>query len=164
MITGAVVVGCGDIIAQKLSPTRSPLDYQRILSMSLYGFLISGGIGHVWFRLLDKTFGTGMSLKSSIQKVLADQFIIAPPEIAFFLAWSHYSGEHTQSLKDLLVTTMPSLLAQNYMIWLPSQFINFYFIPEQHRVLFMCFICVFWFAILSYTSHEYENNSNNQIS
>ena len=160
MVSGAVVVGCGDVIAQSLAVVKKPFDIQRFLSMSLYGFLISGGIGHLWFRLLDKTFGSKMNLESSIKKVLADQLVLAPPEIIFFLAWSHYSGEHTQPFKDLLVSTLPNLLAENYIIWIPSQFINFYYVPEQHRVLFMCFVCVFWFAILSYTSHEFENTTN----
>lgn len=156
MVSGSIVVGCGDILAQRFSDAKKSFDYQRFTSMIIYGFLISGGIGHLWFRGLDVYFGKSMNFSNSIKKVCADQFILAPPEIAFFLSWSYYSGDQKESLWSLLKNTMPSLLVENYAIWIPGQFINFYYVPEQHRVLFMCFICVFWFAILSYTSHEYE--------
>lgn len=156
MVSGAVVVGCGDIIAQKCSPATKSFDYKRFTSMIIYGFLISGGVGHLWFRGLDQFFGKSMNFSNSVKKVCADQFLLAPPEIVFFLAWSHFSGESTDSFVNLLKNVMPSLLAQNYAIWIPGQFVNFYYVPEQHRVLFMCIICVFWFAILSFTSHEYD--------
>jgi protein Mpv17 len=157
MISGGVVVGLGDAIAQRISPHFKQFDKDRFLSMITYGFLISGGIGHLWFRGLDKYFGNSMTITNSIKKVCADQFIIAPPEIVFFLWWSYYTSQSTHSFTDLLKATLPGLLVQNYAIWIPSQFANFYYIPEQHRVLFMCAICVVWFAILSFTSHEFKN-------
>lgn len=156
MITGGIVVGCGDIIAQRLQKTHHSFDWSRFASMSCYGFLISGGIGHLWFKGLDKYFGTSMKFSVAAKKVCVDQFILAPPEIVFFLAWSHYTSETTKSFGGMLKECLPGLLINNYEIWIPSQMINFLYVPEKHRVLFMCGICVLWFALLSYTSHNYE--------
>jgi hypothetical protein len=156
MVSGGSVVGLGDAIAQWISPHYKKFDRERFASMLTYGFFISGGFCHLWFRALDKVFGHAMTVSNSIKKVFADQFILAPPEIVFFLGWSHYTSESTHSFTELIKATLPSLLIQNYIIWIPSQFFNFYYIPEQHRVLFMCTVCVLWFAILSFTSHEFE--------
>ena len=156
MISGGIVVGFGDIIAQKIKSREDKFDWTRFMSMTTYGFLISGGIGHLWFKGLDNYFGTSMKFAVAVKKVCVDQFILAPPEIVFFLAWSHFSSETTNSFGAMLKDCLPGLLLKNYVIWIPSQLVNFLYVPEQHRVLFMCAVCVVWFALLSYTSHNYQ--------
>lgn len=156
MISGAVVVGFGDFIAQKLISKNEKFDWSRLASMTLYGFLISGGVGHLWFKGLDTYFGTSMKFNVAIKKLCVDQFILAPPEVVFFLAWSHYTSNNTISFIDLMKDCFGGLLINNYEVWIPAQLINFLYIPEKHRVMFLCFVSVFWFSLLSYTSHKYN--------
>ena len=156
MITGGIVVGTGDAIAQRIEKSYKSFDYSRSISMTLYGILISGGIGHLWFKGLDNYFGTSMKFSVAAKKLCVDQFILAPPEIVFFLAWSHYSADTNKSFTGMLKECLPGLLVKNYLIWIPSQFFNFLYVPEKHRVMFMCVVCVLWFSILSFTSHSFE--------
>ena len=154
MVTGLVVVGLGDALAQYVSPQYKKLDWKRLGAISLYGFFVCGGIGHVWYKGLDKFLGEGMDVKSALKKTLLDQLIIAPPEILIFLGWSHYSSESTQTLSYVVNDCFLKLLMCEYSIWIPAQFINFFWVPEKHRVLFMCLVSVVWYSLISYTSHN----------
>ena len=116
MISGGIVVGCGDIIAQVIKKDYQAFDYNRFISMSLYGFLVSGGIGHLWFKGLDTYFGTSMKFGVAIKKMCVDQFILAPPEIVIFLGWSHYTSSAQNSFTAMLKECLPKLLLENYII------------------------------------------------
>ena len=157
MLTGAVVVGSGDVIAQKLSKKKEKFDVKRLASTAGYGFFVSGGIGHLWYKALDNFYGQSMTISNSLKKVCTDQLLLAPPSIILFLAWAHYSKNSQTGFLDVLKENFLGLLIKNYMIWIPGQFCNFYLIPQKHRVLFVCGVNVFWFSLLSFTSYENTN-------
>ena len=159
MITGLVVCGSGDWIAQTIIERKKKLDVQRLLNFMVFGFII-GGVYHPWYKYLDRTFGAKMTFSTSWKKVCADQFILTPPEIIIFLAWDHYGTQKSYSFRDKLSECLPELLVHNYELWLPAQLINFWLFPEQHRVLFMCLVNVVWFSYLSYRSNTSETLKN----
>lgn len=47
MCTGLSIVGGGDVIAQLAVENKPQIDQKRLLSLSLYGFFIAGGVGHL---------------------------------------------------------------------------------------------------------------------
>ncbi|CAG9315844.1 unnamed protein product [Blepharisma stoltei] len=157
MLTGVSLVGGGDIIAQKILERKSEIDKKRLLSLSMYGFFIAGGVGHLWYRGLDYVIGSQMSLMTAFKKILIDQGIFAPLEIIFFFGWTHYSKHQPNSLQDKIQADLKDTLLANYKLWIPGQFLNFYLIPEKHRVLYSCVLCVIWYSFISNVSHTDSN-------
>jgi len=157
MASGFAIVGSGDAFSQMLIEKKPRLDVKRLLNITVYGSLISGGLSHFWYRGLDVLFGPSMTLKSSLKKILVDQFVLTPPEIFCYMAWAHFGTGKTEPFFDKLKSDYLQVLIVNYQMWLPLQFINFFYVPERHRVLFQCFFMMIWATFLSYASHNELN-------
>jgi len=154
MATGLSLVGMGDAFAQKFIEKQEKIDKGRFLNILGYGGLVSGGVGHFWYKGLDALFGSKITLVSTLKKILVDQFLLTPPEIAIYMAWAHFGTGKQGSFVKKLKDDYWEILIVNYKLWIPTQCINFYLIPEKHRVLFQCIVMVIWATFLSYASHN----------
>lgn len=154
MITGTIITSSGDLIAQKLVECNPEINYKRLANMALYGCIICGGLGHYWFKGLDSAFGSKQTIKATLKKMGVDLVIFAPPETMLFMAWAHQSTDQSVSIFDKLKKDFKNVLIADYLLWVPSQFVNFLLVPERHRVLFQSVIMVFWSCFISYATHN----------
>lgn len=162
MITGSVLCGASDLLAQKVIEKKESLDWTRLLNFMGFGIVI-GGIYHPWYKFLDKFYGSSMKFNPAWKKVCSDQFIFAPIEIVSFLAWNHYGTQKDYNFKDKLYETLPDLLIRDYELWIPAQLINFLLVPEHLRVLFMCLVNFVWFSYLSYKSNSIPEHNIHDV-
>ena len=60
----------------------------RALRLSLYGLMVDGPVGHIWYKLLDKTVcpDAPQSNKAVLLKTAADQLVWAPVMTCVFFA------------------------------------------------------------------------------
>ena len=81
MITSGVICASGDCMCQLLwgepIPTASDFDGWRTLRFLLTGAFVVAPTMHMWFGFLSRTF-PGVSMAATVQKVAADQLIMAP--------------------------------------------------------------------------------------
>jgi len=100
-ITSGVLSGLQEYVAQELSGTSSRrkgkakegdqkqiysgLVDEKVVKMALYGFLISGPLGHFLFEALNKYFKNRTGAGAKFMQILASNLIIAPIQNAVYL-------------------------------------------------------------------------------
>ncbi|XP_025089435.1 protein Mpv17-like isoform X2 [Pomacea canaliculata] len=108
-----------------------------------------------WYLCLDKMYaGTRYA---PFKMVLTDQMIGAPIVITTFLAGlGILKGEDSKQIVQKIKMNFVPLMINNYKIWPAAQIINFYFMPLQHRVLFVNFVALGWNTFLAWFSERSE--------
>jgi Mpv17-like protein len=103
---------------------------------------------YLWYKWLDKKL-PGTAVKTVVKKCLMDQFMMTPNIlIMFYVGMSLMEGKEDvfSELKQKFVPTF----AANCCFWLPTQAMNFTFIPPQFRVIYIGVCTLAWVNILCY--------------
>lgn len=119
--------------------TREPDDkfnWTRTLHMSAAG-LTTGVVTHYWYILLDKKLGVLRTAKTITTKILVDQIIFSPINLAVYFSTIGVMERSTVSrVRDELIEKgMEQIYVAEWLIWPPAQFVNFYFLPLRYRIL-----------------------------
>ncbi|ELT92548.1 hypothetical protein CAPTEDRAFT_92614, partial [Capitella teleta] len=145
----------GDILAQVFieRKSRSTYDLKRSGRFFVFGACVVGPALRTWYGILDKIVVTTKKW-GPLAKVTLDQSLFAPVFGGIFLysmtLWGTKSHE-TSVLK--LKQDYTTILLNNYKLWPAAQIVNFYFIPLQHRILYVNFIAVIWNTYLAYEAN-----------
>lgn len=70
---------------------------------------------------------------------------------AFFLA-----GKSVHETNDILKQKFPTIYLADWLIWPPTQLINFFFVPLKYRVLYINLITMFYNVFLCYVKNKHE--------
>lgn len=146
-------MGLGNIISQTIIEKRTlkTLDWPRITRFAAYGYLFSGPFLRYWYYGLDKYFA-GVRLKP-LKMMLVDQSVAAPLlNAAILLYLPLVSGKSTSETKKRFNEDFPTVMKANYAAWPAIQLTNFYFIPIQHRVLFVNICSLIWSTFLAFVT------------
>ncbi|UJR36883.1 hypothetical protein I4U23_029596 [Adineta vaga] len=137
-LTTGTTMGLGNVISQTVIEKRSlsTVDWSRVTRFAAFGYLFSGPFLRYWYYGLDKYFA-GAKLKP-VKMMIIDQIIAAPllnSVILLYLPLS--SGKSMDESKKRFSEDFPTVMKGNYSAWPAIQLTNFYFVPIQHRVLFV---------------------------
>ncbi|CAH0483082.1 unnamed protein product [Peronospora belbahrii] len=158
-ITSAILFGLGDRLAQRVetaetlhgdeSDVEDRYGLERTARMMVWGGLVFGPLGHVWYNFLEKTI-QGNSTAAIIKKIAADQLVLAPPlALAFFTYAGSAEGKPLRDTVQSAVTKFRPTLAVNWAVWPLVHVGTFGFVPLQYRVLYINLANVGWSAFLS---------------
>ncbi|KAL0046589.1 hypothetical protein WJX82_004728 [Trebouxia sp. C0006] len=139
----------GDAVAQLV--VGNPYNYLRTARMVIFGILMDGPIGHLWYTFLDgKVYPEDpKSNKAVISKMLCDQLLWAPFfSCVFFAVIKTLEGTPALIIPTIKAKLVKTLLA-NYAMWPLAHIINFKFIPSKQRILYINCVQVIWSAYLS---------------
>eukprot|EP01025_Chloroclados_australasicus_P023997 TRINITY_DN2416_c0_g1_i1.p1 TRINITY_DN2416_c0_g1~~TRINITY_DN2416_c0_g1_i1.p1 ORF type:complete len:301 (-),score=5.21 TRINITY_DN2416_c0_g1_i1:893-1714(-) len=139
----------GDTLAQNI--VGDPFDYYRLLRMIMFGVMMDGPIGHVWYTTLDRFVMAedSKSTKAVLVKTLLDQVLWAPMFCCVFFTFNNlFQGELEHTWIDICQKLLPTMLA-NYAIWPLAHIINFRYVPSQQRILYINCVQIVWSAFLS---------------
>ncbi|KAJ6443014.1 Mpv17/PMP22 [Purpureocillium lavendulum] len=169
-VTTAVLFATGDITAQQLVDKRGlqKHDLARTGRMALYGGCepprvpdpfwpsllrrVFGPVATTWFGILARRVNLRNPRLETLARVGCDQTLFAPVMIGVFL--SSMATMEGASAKERLEKTWWPALKTNWMIWPFVQFVNFTFLPLQHRVLFANVISIGWNCYLSWVNSQ----------
>jgi len=150
--------GVGDIIEQNYEIMTKEIDQfnsKRTRNMSISGLSL-GLVCHYWYHYLDR-FLPGYTLRVAMKKLVLDQFIASPLCIAtFFLTLGYLEGTSKEEFIKETKQKAIKLYVADWMVWPPAQFINFYLLPYQYRVLFDNTISLGYDIYTSRVKHEDE--------
>ncbi|KAG5895518.1 hypothetical protein JTB14_009228 [Gonioctena quinquepunctata] len=127
-------------------------DYGRMGRMFIVGLGL-GPIHHYYYVWIAKRW-PARSAKIISWKILLDQVIMSPICISFF-----FYGMGALENKPISETTrefkekFKSVYLVDWMIWPPTQFINFYYIPVIYQVIYINAITMLYNVFLSYIKH-----------
>jgi len=155
---GLLVIG--DLIQQKVEISKQndkQYDKERSQRMGLVG-LSQGPPHHYWYIYLDKVL-PGKSASIISKKILADQVFAAPFfAITFIYGASLLEGKSLGHCWQEFKEKFPTIYLFDWVIWPPSQAINFLLIPAPYRVLYVNGVTVLWDIFLSYMKHKSDNS------
>jgi len=159
--SGALLV-VGDVIQQRLEKAHNPAkvyDKERSARMGLVG-LSQGPPHHYWYLYLDK-FIPGKTAAIVCKKILADQIFAAPFfAITFIYGASLLEGKTLASCWTEFKTKFPTIYLFDWVIWPPTQAVNFALVPAQYRVFYVNCVTVLWDVFLSYIKHKPDIDSD----
>ena len=112
----------------------------------------------IWYRVLDKVV-KGSTRWTPIKKMAVDQVIYSPYILAsVFLSIDILNGRSFSLIKERLKTEYVRTLIDSYYFWPASQTINFCFVPNAYRILFLRFAAIIWNTYLSWTINRSNLN------
>ncbi|PIN24843.1 Peroxisomal membrane protein MPV17 [Handroanthus impetiginosus] len=151
--TSAFLTLVGDLICQLLIDQVPSFDTKRTFIFTLLGLVLVGPTLHFWYLYLSKLV-TAPGASGAFFRLLLDQFLFAPIFIGIFLSTLvTLEGRPSLVIPKLQQEWFASVLA-NWQLWIPFQFFNFRFVPQQFQVLAANFIALIWNVILSYKAHK----------
>ncbi|XP_020183509.1 protein sym-1 [Aegilops tauschii subsp. strangulata] len=152
-VTSAVLTLAGDLICQLVIDKVPELDLKRTFVFTLLGLVLVGPTLHFWYLYLSKLV-TISGTSGVISRLLLDQFIFSPVFIGVFMSLLvTLEGKPSLVVPKLKQEWFSSLIA-NWQLWIPFQFLNFYFVPQKLQVLAANFVALAWNVILSYKAHK----------
>ncbi|PWA65396.1 mpv17/PMP22 [Artemisia annua] len=152
-ITSALLTFVGDLICQIVIDKKQSPDFKRVSIFTFLGMALVGPTLHFWYLYLSKLV-TMTGASGALLRLVIDQFIFAPVFIGVFLSTLvTLEGSPSQVLPKLKQEWLSSVIA-NWQLWIPFQFLNFRFVPQQFQVLASNVIALVWNVILSYKAHK----------
>ncbi|KAL8558247.1 hypothetical protein ACOMHN_040945 [Nucella lapillus] len=151
--TTGTLMAAGDGISQMCIEGKSVRDYQLKRSGRFFvlGFVALGPMLRFWYLALDKMYaGTKLA---PLKMVVTDQTLGAPAILFTFVAGlGILKGESKKQIMETIRRDYIMILINNYKVWPAAQAINFFFMPLQHRVLFVNFVALGWNTYLAWVT------------
>ncbi|KAL8530121.1 hypothetical protein ACS0TY_007271 [Phlomoides rotata] len=152
-VTSAFLTLVGDLICQLVVDQAPSLDMKRASIFTLLGLVLVGPALHFWYLFLSKLVTTP-GASGALFRLLLDQFLFAPAFIGVFLSTLvTLEGKPSDVIPKLQQEWFSSVVA-NWQLWIPFQFLNFRFVPQQFQVLAANFVSLIWNVIFSYKAHK----------
>lgn len=152
-VTSAILTFVGDLTCQLAIDQVPSLDLKRIFLFTFLGLVLVGPTLHFWYLYLSKLVPMP-GASGAFLRLIIDQFLFAPAFIGLFLSTLvTLEGRPSQVIPKLQQEWFSSVLA-NWQLWIPFQFLNFRFVPQQFQVLAANVIALVWNVILSYKAHK----------
>lgn len=148
--TAAVLFGAGDIIAQQAIEQRGKShDFMRTARLTFYGGAIFGPALTKWYQLLNRIKFSSPT-RAVIYRVWLDQAILTPVAVGvFFGTMSVLEGKGVSGAVERTRTAYEPTLIRNWMVFIPTQIINFSIVPHHLRFVVVSVVSLFWNTYLS---------------
>ncbi|XP_074320613.1 protein sym-1 [Silene latifolia] len=152
-VTSALLTLIGDLICQVVIDKAPTLDYKRTFVFTFLGLALVGPTLHYWYLFISKLV-TMPGASGAFLRLILDQLFFAPIFVGVFLSASMtLEGRSSLVVPKLQQEWFSSVLA-NWQLWIPFQFLNFLFVPQQFQVLASNFVALVWNVILSFKAHK----------
>ncbi|KAI6022968.1 hypothetical protein BKA83DRAFT_4271569 [Pisolithus microcarpus] len=148
--TAAVLFGAGDIIAQQAIEQRGKNhDFLRTARLTFYGGAMFGPALTKWYQMLNRIKFSSPT-KAVVYRVWLDQAILTPVAVAvFFGTMSVLEGQGVSGAVERTRTAYEPTLIRNWMVFIPTQIINFSIVPHHLRFVVVSVVSLFWNTYLS---------------
>uniref|UniRef100_A0A2M4BYA1 Putative conserved plasma membrane protein n=1 Tax=Anopheles marajoara TaxID=58244 RepID=A0A2M4BYA1_9DIPT len=158
-VSSGVLMLIGDVAAQEIELRRDHLattagyDQRRLFNMTLVG-LSQGPLHHYLYKWVD-AFLPGASIRTVFKKIGIDQFIISPIFIITYMySAGLLEGASVESCTTEVRQKYWTIYAADWLVWPPTQFINFYLLGPKYRVLYINGITMLYNVFLCYIKHN----------
>lgn len=134
--TSLVGWGLGDVLAQ-IFISGGPFDVKRFITLSAFGLLYHGPSGHYFYNWLDDKI-PGKDGVSVAKKILIDQTLWCPLFMTVFFTYlGLVSGDTLGTIGTKIKTDLLSACKGSWKVWPFVHFINFKYISNKHRLVFL---------------------------
>jgi len=134
--TSLVGWALGDLLAQ-IFIAGGPFDMKRFITLSIFGFIYHGPSGHYFYNWLDSKV-EGTDAKAVFTKVAIDQVFWCPIFMSVFFAYlGLVNGDGFAAIGSKIRTDLLSACQGSWKVWPIVHAVNFKFISNKHRLVFI---------------------------
>lgn len=179
IVSSALIAAAGDVICQVIennlgttaaepnekssdasdahlgrSDIDSDMDWYRTGRFFAIGAFWVAPTCHLWYQLLGLRLVPGAATPKRIaQRLLVDQFGAGPFFCFSFMGilWL-LEGKSPSEVKSGLIEAAPTLITDNWKLWIPAMGFMFAFVPLKFQVVYSNFVALVWTVYLSYAS------------
>ncbi|KLO17863.1 hypothetical protein SCHPADRAFT_956583 [Schizopora paradoxa] len=155
-LTAAVLFGGGDVIAQQAVERKGlgQHDLVRTARQTFFGGVLFAPIMTKWYGLLNRLrFAT--PTKALVYRVYLDQLVLSPVAVVYFYScMTLLEGKSVNDATERVKSAYISTLVRNWGVFVPTQIVNFAFVPGHLRFVFMGTVSLFWNTYLSYANMQ----------
>ncbi|XP_052860099.1 mpv17-like protein 2 [Anopheles cruzii] len=158
-VTSGLLMLVGDLAAQKIeqrqenAPPDSSYNGRRVFNMTLVG-LSQGPLHHYLYKWMDVLL-PGASVRTVFKKIGIDQVVISPIFIITYMySAGLLEGASVAACTDELRHKYWTIYLADWLVWPPTQFINFYLLSPKYRVLYINGITMLYNVFLCYIKHN----------
>jgi protein Mpv17 len=148
--------GDSEVHKKSLVHTVGELNWNQTMQFGFIGFTLHGPYFRKGLQYLDKWFGTTADIKAVLLKSIAGQFIIFPPYVAMYLAYSSVLNGR-DPIRGIL-DQFPRIVTNGVLVWPFANVINFRFIPMDYRLLYINAVGVGWNSYISWETFNNESH------
>jgi len=135
-LTSLVGWGLGDALAQ-IFIGSDPFDLKRLVTLSAFGFLYHGPSGHYFYNWLDSKI-EGSDAVSVFSKVAIDQIFWCPIFMSVYFGYlGLVGGDSLATIGNKIRSDLFTAVQGSWKVWPFVHAINFKFISNKHRLVFI---------------------------
>ena len=174
MVQTGIIMGAGDALSQTVIEKKSKYDFERTVRFSAIGSFFVAPTIRVWYLTLEKWFGAGVTISTTLKKVGTDQIFFAPLFSAAIISVIGTSQAISKAImtepdskkrydilkKDVaqvghkLQRDYTDVVLTGWTIWPATQLINFYLVPFLVRPLVVSVVALFWNTYLAWKTNQ----------
>ncbi|XP_064625140.1 mpv17-like protein 2 [Lineus longissimus] len=143
--------------SQKKLHSNKWVDWERTGNVFKVGALL-GVFQHYWYVLLDTKL-PGTAGKTMLKKIIADQLVASPVSSAIFvIGISLMEHETCQEAMKGFKEKFPVIYLTDWSFWPVVQGINFRYVQDRYRVMYVNAATLVWTVFLSYVQFVDEKH------
>nr|CAI5862832.1 unnamed protein product [Callosobruchus analis] len=147
----------GDVCQQEIEYQKDQLperyDYNRMARMFIVGLAL-GPLHHYYYLWIAKKWPARTG-KVVTWKIFLDQVVMSPLCIAgFFYGMGLLERKRLQQSTEEMVNKFKEIYLIDWIVWPPTQFLNFYYLPVKYQVLYINSVTMLYNIFLSYIKHR----------
>ncbi len=146
--------GC-DAFAQYIADPDAKImnyDHKRIAHFAAYNAVMCGALWQLLYNVYYPKWFRGSHLSTSIQATIFDNFVQTP--LVYLPSYYAYKSlAESRTLVDGMQDYRRDGVKMVFTcaaVWVPAQFITFFYCPPQYRILFNAVVGLGWDVLLSY--------------
>ena len=174
IVQTGIIMGAGDALSQLVIEKKSKYEIERTLRFAAIGSFFVAPTIRVWYLTLEKWFGGGVTISTTLKKVGTDQFFFAPIFSAAIISvigtsqamskalMAEQDKERKLSIFQSDILAVGQTLKRDYTdvvitgwtIWPATQLLNFYLVPFLVRPLVVSTVALFWNTYLAWKTNR----------
>lgn len=134
------------------TPEKPDYDFPAAGRIVSIGSTLYSPTLYYWYKFLDKKF-VGTAVKTVATKVAADQLILTPVLLFSFYTLLGVLEGKKDIFEELKKKYWKTFVA-NQAFWVPAQTINFFFLPNHLRVVYVASASFIWINVLCFIKRQ----------
>ncbi|KAL0272000.1 UNVERIFIED_CONTAM: hypothetical protein PYX00_005142 [Menopon gallinae] len=149
MVSYAMIWPLGSCIQQKIAGSEK-IDFGRAFRFALYGSCFVAPTLYIWVKASSRLW-PNPNFKTAVKKALIEQVSYGPAAmVCFFFGMTLLEGGSIEDAKNEVKAKFLSTYKVGVCVWPVLQTINFAFVPERNRVVFVSVCSLMWTSFLAY--------------
>ncbi|XP_057667450.1 mpv17-like protein 2 [Diorhabda carinulata] len=166
-VTSGLLMFIGDLCQQEIEFRQKLLekryDFKRLTHMFIVGLAL-GPPHHYYYIGIAKKWPQ-RTTKIILWKIMLDQFVMSPLCIvAFFFGLNALEMKPLKEVVSELQNKFYTVYLVDWIIWPPTQYLNFYLVPVKYQVLYINAVTMLYNVFLSFMKYKPEDMLLNTIS